>query len=262
MYNNFVGLNDDNEAYSDIDEVIDDSAPDTSMFDVSDVLARFEQAKLYSTLINHKLFSPGSADPAIVEFVEREIKQFVVTRMRVLMGVQADVAQPVMVQSPFDDTEVAALKSIASRLIEKQRPELNQPVVQEPKINTVLHSQPQTQILPQPQPVMVNRPQLSQPTKPIPQPTKPAPAKKGKGNKKIEIRAPTPEEGNVGSDGTTYSQAVPSNSGRLPMPSQEMMNAMAVEEAIKNQNYYATGAKGGKDALVGLALSFTQGKLT
>jgi len=84
---------------------------------------RLEQGKLYEMLIKHDLFDGVDAMPEAVEKVEREIKEFIVERLEILLGMRAEKEkQSVSYQSQFDDNEVDALRNIAQRLIEKSGP--------------------------------------------------------------------------------------------------------------------------------------------
>lgn len=233
------------EIVDDIDEVIEDSEPE---FNIDDVLQRFEQAKLYSTLLKHKLFSDGSADQTIIDNVENEIKTFVVKRMRILMGVETDTVNesvsPIKVELPFNDQEIQALKSIANRLIEKRQVSESNT---EPRLNKVEVPAEQTQIITN----TVKANTLPQNT--IKPENKTVTNKQVTAKKKIKdkngqtktktvvIKPPTPEEGNRGSDGANYAQALP-NSQRLPMPSPTQQAAMVAAEVMKTSTNFNSGS--------------------
>jgi hypothetical protein len=89
--------------------------------------ARIEQANLYQTLLNHDLFGPGSARPNILEKVQSEVKDFVLTRLEELLGMKSAEVKNI-VSSPFDDEEVSALKALAGKVLKR---DINQAPVPE-----------------------------------------------------------------------------------------------------------------------------------
>src|SRR5271166_3971381 len=145
---------------------------------LSEAVKRIEHAKLYETLLNHELFTPGSARQEIIDGVEAEIKQFILSRLEILLGMAPSAPVASAIQTEFSQDEISALHHLAGHLLKR---------------NTVQSSNPQmvpVAAAPQPQ---LQRASQSQPTirpagKAIVQPVgarnpqalaKPAPVRKG-----------------------------------------------------------------------------------
>ena len=209
----------------------------------SEAEKRIEQANLYKAILNSNLFGKGSARPEIIKIVDKELKEFVMYRLEVLLGIKSEGgvrgAAPAQMQSPFSKNEIAALKDLASKLINRQgpqaAPQAATPVItpitgnQEQSIEPVTGEQdeepPQRQVRMVKR--VVSRTQNGQP-KPV--------GKKPRRPKSNNISEVTGED---------LSQA--SNPARppVPMPSASMMNAMNAEIAEKN-------ARGGMQATGGM----------
>lgn len=120
---------------------------------VNEVTKRIEQAKLYESLLNHDFFAPGSARAEIQNKVTKEIRDFILERLTILVGIKQEqpAQQPLQsVELPWDESQIEALTSIADRLLEKKttQPVKSSPVVQQfsggvggPKVNMVQQTQ-------------------------------------------------------------------------------------------------------------------------
>ena len=236
---------DETDEYTDEEVGAALAEPRPVRFDVreKEAVKRIEQANLYLSLLNHQLFSENSARPEIIEAVEGEIKDFILVRLEILLGVRAPANEVAVTASPFSPVQTEALKAIADRLSQKDA----RPVQITPQVRPLGAST-------QPSVIQVNAT-----TRPVPAATptpKPSP-KKGRppGKKTVVIREPTPEEGNRGSDGTSYAQA--SGAGRLPMPSSEQMNMMNAVSVTKGVPSSSGGEIG---ALLSAAIAASQNK--
>lgn len=148
------------------------SSPADEMY--SEAMKRLEMAQLYKTIIGVSVFAEGSARPEIQEAVEKELRDFALGRLEVLLGVKQ--AEPVAAEahSQFSSDEVAVLKALVARANAARpaeyKPQLNQPVAPaKPKVNQVGTPQPLVQKVgakPQAKPVQakqkVSRKQESQ----------------------------------------------------------------------------------------------------
>ena len=209
-----------------------------------EAVKRIEQANLYLALLNHPLFGANSARPEIISTVEAEIKEFILSRLEILLGTRQPVSSVIPASSPFTTEQTEALKAIADRLTKK-----------EPK-----PSAPSPQIRPVDAPAQINAytAPVVQPVSTPESPEAPKPAKRGRPRKEIVIRPPTPEEGNLGSDGTVYAQA--GNPQAAKMPNAATMEAMNAASVNKFSTNAATGGGGELGALLMAAITASQQK--
>lgn len=220
---------------------------------MGEAVRRIEQANLYQTVLKHDLFAPGSARQEILDQVQSEIRDFILGRLEILLGMKSDEKKsqlPVSVKAelPFDDEQVEVLQALANRALKR-----NQPAVTQPTINLVTQAAPQ----PTPQPIMkpiqpqivqppvtqarrpVGRPpQVTQPARPVASGTKP---RRRRSNNVSQVKD---DNGNVISD-KDYSQAVPQGNAPKPMrmPSQNEQNGLAAAQAARNSSNLESGNK-------------------
>jgi hypothetical protein len=199
----------DEEALAEATEYAENPAAARSVAVVSEAMLRIQQAKLYEILLSHSFFAPGSAEPEIQARVEAEIKEFVLERLEVLLGMRAPRSQQVApAQLPFDEEQLAALAALANRAL--KRDSVPQPIT--PTLNTVTVQQPVPQVAQQ-----VQRPVV--------------PQSPGQGQARRRRTA------NIGEkSGKDFSQAVGKRQKPLPMPSQAIMDQMNANEAAQNMN--------------------------
>lgn len=127
---------------------------------MDEAVLRIEQANLYQTLINHNLFANGSARPEIIQKVQAEVRTFILSRLKVLLGIEQERSQePVQVELPFDDDQVDFLRALADRGLRRTGP---LPQASQPVLNPV-QATPQA---PAPQPAPVRAPAIN----PVPAP--------------------------------------------------------------------------------------------
>jgi hypothetical protein len=155
QFNQFFQENQYNQNET-IDDIVEDSLQETMV--LSEAVKRIEQAKLYETFLKHKLFAEGSARPEIIQIVETELKQFILSRLEILLGIKPEKPTPnQQVQSIFTDEEINALKQLAGRVLQKTT---------QPTINPVQNSAPQNislepQIKPTINPVQATQPVIN-----------------------------------------------------------------------------------------------------
>jgi len=87
----------------------------------SDVLntakVRLEQARLYEMVLEHDMFSDVKSDPRAIHKVQTEIKNFIMERLEILLGMrQEKQTQQTESSIQFNDMEVSALKDLAFKL--------------------------------------------------------------------------------------------------------------------------------------------------
>ena len=233
------------EEYSDeeIDECVQQVGPVKFDMREKEAVKRIEQANLYLSLLNHQLFGENSARPEIIDAVNGEIKEFILSRLEVLLG-QKSAVQPAAA-SVFSPEQTEALKDIANRLIKKD----NKPATVAPQIRPLVSAGQAPTVNVTPAIRSVSPPQVAA------QPTQQEKPRRGRRPKTIVIREPTPEEGNLGSDGTRYAQAT--GASRVPMPSNEMMNQMNAAAVAQNT---PTGKSGDIGAILQAAIFASQAK--
>lgn len=206
------------------DYIIEDNS-NTSL--VNEAVKRVEQANLYMTLINHSLFSVGSARPEIIQLVQAEIREFIASRLNVLLGITQAKQE-----SSFDEDEVEALKSLASRVLKRST-----------------EAQPS-----QPRIVQVSSAPVSrQPAVRPPQPVK------VKAAPQPQEQAAPQEQEEVSPDGEPRIQkrfvkkAVSARVKPKPMPSQNQMNASITAQAM------ARSANPSSDPMASIMSSLAKG---
>lgn len=103
----------DEEDFDFMDELYDDEEVDL----MQNARIRLEQGRLYEMLIQHDLFGDIDADPTAVSKVEKEIKDFIMERLEILLGIRAEKEIQIhKVEAQFNDVEVDALKQVAAKL--------------------------------------------------------------------------------------------------------------------------------------------------
>ena len=209
-----------------------------------EAVKRIEQANLYLALLNHPLFSANSARPEIITVVEAEIKEFILSRLETLLGTRPTASSVIPTASPFSSEQTEALKAIADRLTKKEtKPSAPSPQIRpvEAPVQTGSYMMPAIQTVSPPE-----------------EPEAPRQAKRGRPKKEIVIRPPTPEEGNLGSDGTAYAQA--GNPAAAKMPSAAAMEALNSASVNKFANSAGSGGSGKVGALLMAAIAASQQK--
>lgn len=86
---------------------------------VDNARIRLEQGRLYEMLIKHNLFDGVDAMPQAVTKVQSEIKEFIIERLEILLGMKSEKQKEVhqiIKESQFNELEVQALKMIASKV--------------------------------------------------------------------------------------------------------------------------------------------------
>lgn len=224
------------EEFESISEHIDQTSQANLI--LSEAVKRIEQAKLYETLLKHSLFGPNSARPEIISTVENEIKQFILSRLEILLGIKPNPEQQKK-DNLFSEEEVDALKAIASKLISKDRAvSTTQPTINQvrsgptPALNI---NQPVQQIQ---KPVINQMPEASYSSQKQP---------KRRKQKSENVSAVTNAD---------YSQAVNPNAPPVKMPSQMQIDQLNAQLANMNSGSMPTGMSGGSDPmsrLIGMA---------
>lgn len=109
------------EAAEDVVQRLEQDEREAALDDqLTEVEKRLEVASYYRLLLNDHLF--GTMTPAALE-VEKEVRSFIRSRLEVLLGIKQETAPA---KDVFTEAEVAALKSVASKVLRK--PELAEPV--------------------------------------------------------------------------------------------------------------------------------------
>lgn len=113
---------------------------------VDNARIRLEQGRLYEMLIKHNLFDGVDAMPQAVTKVQSEIKEFIIERLEILLGMKSEKQKEVhqiIKESQFNELEVQALKMIASK-VTKGASEIPPTPVEKPKneLNVVKNINP------------------------------------------------------------------------------------------------------------------------
>jgi hypothetical protein len=104
---------------------LDESEEMQDLLDIQEVSVvdnariRLEQGRLYEMLIKHNLFDGVDAMPQAVAKVQSEIKEFIIERLEILLGMRSEKQKEVhqiIKESQFNELEVQALKMIASKV--------------------------------------------------------------------------------------------------------------------------------------------------
>jgi hypothetical protein len=88
---------------------------------IGEAMVRLEQARLYEMLIKHNLFEGIKANPTALKNVEKEIKEFIVQRLEILLGIKSEKTEKTetihvvesSVKLPFNTVEVEFLKQLS-----------------------------------------------------------------------------------------------------------------------------------------------------
>ncbi|HEY5236624.1 MAG TPA: hypothetical protein VIJ14_10625 [Rhabdochlamydiaceae bacterium] len=97
-------------------DIFEEEEEDTALL-MSDVNLRLEQGRLYQMILQTDIFAETNADPRAIKNVQREIRRYARERMETMVGIrQEQQKQETIISSPFNDTEVMALKMIASKV--------------------------------------------------------------------------------------------------------------------------------------------------
>lgn len=138
-------VSEEEQDYS-IDEVVEQltkSSEERETRIISSARSKLEQARLYEILINHKIFNGVDSDDEIVSIVETEIKEFILDRLEILLGMKEDSRlqkqESVSYESPFSDDEVSVLKILAAK-VSGNAPSPARQVTETPKPKQMLNS--------------------------------------------------------------------------------------------------------------------------
>ncbi len=77
---------------------------------------RLEQARLYEMLINHDMFEGVDASPEAIENVRNELKEYIVERLEVLLGLKTPKPkqqESIEIELPFNEIEIEFLKQLS-----------------------------------------------------------------------------------------------------------------------------------------------------
>lgn len=89
-----------------------DSQEDEVLFEA---VQRIEEANLYKLLIKSDVFDAGSAAPAILDAVNLKIRNFALSELQRLLGMDTETTK----NGSFDKEEVTALKIIAAKILKR-----------------------------------------------------------------------------------------------------------------------------------------------
>lgn len=150
------------------DEQSPESEQPTEDETLDEVEVRLHKAQYYRAVLDNDLFGGDESDVAAQ--VSSEFREFALTRLRVLLGIEQERVEPQPVELPFSEEQIEALQMWAEKLLNK--PALLQQTSQQPQVTPVMSkvevkSQPRFSSVPPPQPVVVTskRPAAKTPPK-------------------------------------------------------------------------------------------------
>ena len=81
-------------------------------------MVQLEQAKLYDMFLKHNLFEGVKANAIALKKVEKELKEFILERMQILLGMKEEkrplqTPQSFRVELPFNEVEIDFIKALA-----------------------------------------------------------------------------------------------------------------------------------------------------
>jgi hypothetical protein len=89
---------------------------------------RLEQAKLYEMLIDQDIFDGVEANPQAIQNVKTELKQYILDRLNILLGMKSEIRQTSQkVELPFNTLEIQFLKDLAFKGTKGESGESNEP---------------------------------------------------------------------------------------------------------------------------------------
>jgi hypothetical protein len=84
---------------------------------MSSAMVQLEQAKLYDMFLKHNLFDGVKANPEALKRVEQELKDFILERLQILLGMKQEKkvqqVQQFKVELPFNNVEIEFLKALS-----------------------------------------------------------------------------------------------------------------------------------------------------
>ena len=234
-----------------VEEVMSDDDVNST---VNEAIKRIEQAKLYESLLKHDFFAPGSAREEIQSKVTNEIRDFILERLTILVGLKEPESKKHQQQLPWDAVQIESLTSISNRLVDKKSNSVSapaQPVVRQFVNNT---SQPQVNVAQAMQQSIPDQPKTKMVRRRKEQPV----AAQTPGKSAIPPGMKTdPSTGLPISDSgiVLYAgQAQNKKKPATPMPSQTQMNNINATQVQRESA--GTGSIG--DKLLGLAITNAQ----
>lgn len=129
----------DEDLYDDFAEEFEEDNQQSLM---DNARVRLEQGRLYEMLIKHDLFDGVDALPQAVANVQKEMKDFIMDRLEILLGMKSEkeTVQHITYDSQFNELEIQVLKRVASKM-SKGMTDVSEP---EPRELNVVREPPKT----------------------------------------------------------------------------------------------------------------------
>jgi hypothetical protein len=110
--------------YEDIDQKIVEDIEEKSSYDlekkdvtvIHNARVRLAQARLYEMLIDHDIFADIQEDPQAIKNVRKELKEYIVERLEILLGLRQErviQSQVSEIELPFNGLEIEFLKELS-----------------------------------------------------------------------------------------------------------------------------------------------------
>jgi hypothetical protein len=115
------------------DDVLNELMDEDDVATLETTSLRLEQAHLYQMLAKHNIFEGMDATPAAIRKVQQELKEFVLERLSVLLGMASERQKTpidVQVKLPFNSLEVEILKDLAFKASKGRTSEFEDEIVE------------------------------------------------------------------------------------------------------------------------------------
>lgn len=128
------------DPYADaVEEAVDElDEQEQSLESMSEVEIRLEEANALKALLKNPLFEESSD---ITDRVEKRVRNFIKTELKILLGLEVAKTAPVQVKSAFSEEEEKVLKALAGRVLSKGQqveakpePTVNRATVEKPAV--------------------------------------------------------------------------------------------------------------------------------
>lgn len=221
-----------------VEETLDESFDSSHAYLKNEAVKRISKAKLFESLLSASFFEEDNVEESIKREVEKEIKNFIVSRLEELLGIRSSNEQPLkpQVQHVNKNTmsltpeETAALKLVAKKITSAVAPQqAYQPIKKIAKKREVIKQEKSVA-------------------------AKPQQRARTKSKSELELE----KSSNVSkTTGQNYAQV--NNPDRIPQPSQDVMNQLMQTQAAKSFANFS-GGQSQESQILAAAISLAQQK--
>jgi hypothetical protein len=215
----------------------DESSDSSHEYLKNEAFKRISKAKLFESLLTASFFDEDNVEESIKKEVEKEIKNFIVSKLEELLGIRSS-SEPAVIQKPqaqhqknnksslgLTPDEMIALKMVAKKITSNTNQQSSQPIKKMVrKRNQIKNDQ------------------------------RPQEARKPKSKTELELQ----KSSNVSkATGQNYAQI--NNPDRIPQPTQDVMNQLMQTQAAKSFANFS-GGQSQESQILAAAISLAQQK--